>query len=432
MLEALHSTKSVRLWASLAAKLNSFAKESGLVQRISKQFSPQAFLLSQLEAVSTGRASLNQLVASIGHEEECLKISPQALQQRITRTECGVEGFLGRCLSHICQWNFLNTRPAGSSPFGRIIIEDSTFVRFPKGNAEEFPGHGNASGATAGCKVDLAFDLLGGELIRNELHLGTEQDKTIGADLLDELVPNDLVLRDMGYFGVDNFQIIEVLNAFWLSRLPLTVDVVTARGVALEKVLKSHRGNTIDIAVKLTAKAHPTRLIAIRASQQETEKRRREHRADARKKGRTVPKKTLIRDGWHLMVTNVSKTMQSAANLARIYSQRWLIEMVFRAWKQAGNLSKALNRESSPQHLKGLVLAGMISLAVSLKIGISLARQHPERRYSLEKIFDYIISRLVALKKLTDIARFKPDPRHLQAQKRRRDSLNCQLLELLG
>ena len=288
MLEALHSTKSVGLWAALAAKLNSFAKDSGLVQRVSKQF------------------------------------SPQALQQRITRTECGVEGFLCRCLSHICQWNFLNTRPAGTSPFGRIMIEDSTFVRLPKGNAEVFPGHGNASGATAGCKVDLAFDLLGGELIRNELHLGTEQDKTIGADLLDELVPNDLVLRDMGYFGVDNFQIIDVLNAFWLSRLPLTVDVVTARGVALEKVLKSHRGNTIDIAVKLTSKAHPTRIIAIRASPQETEKRRREHRADARKKGRTVPKKTLIRDGWHLMVTNVSKTMQSAANLARIYSQRWL------------------------------------------------------------------------------------------------------------
>ena len=71
------------------------------------------------------------------------------------------------------------------SPFGRIIIEDSTLVRFPKGNAEGFRGHGNASGTTAGCKVDPAFDLLGGELIRNELHLGTEQDKPIGDDLLE-------------------------------------------------------------------------------------------------------------------------------------------------------------------------------------------------------------------------------------------------------
>ena len=132
------------------------------------------------------------------------------------------------------------------------------------------------------------------------------------------------------------------------------------------------------------------------------------------------------------MVTNVAKTMQSAPNLAAIYSQRWLIEIVFRAWKQAGNLSKALNRDSSPQHMKGLALAGMIALALSLKIGISLARRHPQRRYSMEKIFDYVISRLVALTKLTDIARFKPDPRHLQSQKRSRNSLNCRLLELLG
>ncbi len=31
--------------------------------------------------------------------------------------------------------------------------------------------------------MDLAFDLLGGGIIHNQLHLGTKQDKTIGIDL---------------------------------------------------------------------------------------------------------------------------------------------------------------------------------------------------------------------------------------------------------
>ncbi|MCX6880434.1 MAG: hypothetical protein NTW21_42510 [Verrucomicrobia bacterium] len=137
MLEAISSAKSVSLWSSLTANLNSFARDSRLAQRLSKHFSPQEFLLSLLEAVSTGRASLNQLVACIGYDVECFKLSPQALHHRINRTECGVEGFLARCLSHICQWKFLSTRPTGALPFGRIIIEDSTFVRFPEGNAEE-------------------------------------------------------------------------------------------------------------------------------------------------------------------------------------------------------------------------------------------------------------------------------------------------------
>jgi len=433
MLESFHTNSRQGLWASLSAKLNAFAKEAGLVQRVSKHFSPEGFLLAMLEATSTGRASLNQLVSALGWQSPGLSTSVQALHQRINRTECGVEGFLVRCLSHVCGHRVgPPLAVAGKSPFGRIVVEDSTTQRLPKGNAEEFPGHGNASGQTAGCKVDLAFDLLGGDILHSELHLATEQDKTIGVGLLNEIRPDDLLLRDMGYFGVDNFFAIAVLNAFWLSRLPLNVDVVTAAGVPLEKVLSAHRGNTLDLDVKLTAKGHAARLVAVRASQQETEKRRRERKAEAKRKGRQADKKALLRDGWHLMVTNVPTAMQAVAQLVAIYSQRWLIEMAFRAWKQAGNMAKALNRTSSPAHLKGLMLAGMIAMAIGLQTGLSLARSEPTLRYSLEKIFDYVIARLVALRELIELAGLKPDPRHLQGQKRKRMSLNCRLMELLG
>lgn len=432
MLEAFHPSSSVGLWSSLASKLNGLARSSGLVQRASKRFSPEKFLLALLDAVSTGRASLNQIVGTIGHHASDLNISPQALQQRINRTECGAESFLISCLVHVCAWRYKQSKPSTACRFERIIIEDSSFIRFPKGNAAEFPGHGNASGATAGCKVDLAFDLLAGEIIHNQLHLGTEQDKTIGIDLLDHLRPGDLVVRDMGYFGIANFRIIETLGAWWLSRLPLTADAVSEAGVPLEKLLKCERGDVLDIRIKLTAEGHPVRLVAIRASKEEAGKRRREHRSQAKAKGRTTPAKTLIRDGWHLLVTNIPKDMQSPAGLAAIYSQRWMIEIVFRAWKQAGNLGKALNRTSSAQHLKALVLAGMLSLSISLVAGIKLARRQPEKRYSIEKIFDYIIARLAGLKKLVEIAALAPHHTHIQAQKRNRNSLAQRLMELLG
>lgn len=433
MLEAFHSNNRVGVWASLSAKLGSFARESGLVQRASKHFSPEGFLLAMLEAASTGRASFNQLVATIGRHAANLSISPQALHQRINRTECGVEGFLIRCLGHLSRDRLrAPVKAAERCVFNRILVEDSSTLRLPKGNSEEFAAHGNARGETAGTKVDLAFDLLGGEVIHCDLYAATEQDKSIGVSLLNEVRADDLVLRDMGYFGVDNFRIIEELNAFWLSRLPLNVDVVTVDGVPLERVLSAFRGDRIDLAVKLTAKGHAARLIAVRASKQETEKRRRERRSDAKAKGKKVARKAIIRDEWHLMVTNVPRAMQSVDELTKIYSQRWLIEMAFRAWKQAGNMAKALNRTSSPQHLKGLILAGMIAMTVCLTTGISLARVMPNMRFSLEKIFDYVIARLVALTKLTDIAALKPDPRHLQGQKRNRMSLNCGLMELLG
>jgi Transposase DDE domain len=192
-------------------------------------------------------------------------------------------------------------------PFKRILIEDSTFVRFPKANADLFPGHGNGHGKTAGCKVDLAFDLLDGDIVYHQLHLSTRQDKTIGYDLLQHILPGDLIVRDMGYFVLENFRAIESCHAYWLSRLPLTANVTTEHGIPLENLLASSQGDSLDLRVKLTAEGHSVRLVAIRASKQETEKRWHEHRSRAKENGKTVSQKTLIRDGWHLMVTNIPK-----------------------------------------------------------------------------------------------------------------------------
>lgn len=434
MLKAsLASASATSCWSSLTSSINNFAKESGLVQRVSKHFSPEQFLITLLYAVSSGKASFSQLVVNLGAEKKTLQISPQALQQRVTRTECGLERFLIFCLVHISQWKFMQADSDRKCTFKRIIIEDSTTIPLPKGNADHFPGCGNAQGKTAGFKVNLAFDLIHGEILRNELYFATEQDKTIGKDLLEFLSEGDLVMRDMGYFGVSSFLVIETLNAFWLSRLPLTADVFTADGGTLEDLLELCTANQIDIGtVELTAQRHSTRLVAIRASKEESEKRRRELHAQAQSRGKAASRKSLIRAGWHLMVTNVPQQMQSVQQLANLYQQRWQIEIVFRGWKQASQLGKALRRTSSPQHLKALILTAMIAMSMSVKFTLNLIRQYPTQRYSLEKIFDYLIGQFLKLRKLVDLGNLTPDHRTLKGQKRKRNSLACNILEVLG
>jgi hypothetical protein len=81
---------------------------------------------------------------------------------------------------------------------------------------------------------------------------------------------------------------------------------------------------------------------------------------------------------------------------------------------------------------KALVLAGMIAMSASLKVALPLSRCYPAKRFSLEKVFDCIIAGLVGLKKLIDIANLRPDPRHLQSQKRTRNTLILRIMELLG
>ena len=48
-----------------------------------------------------------------------------------------------------------------------------------------------------------------------------------------------------------------------------------------------------------------------------------------------------------------------------------VVGIQFRAWKQALNLGKALNRKSNPHHLQALVLTGMIAH----QLGMNIARR---------------------------------------------------------
>ncbi len=145
MLETFHSDSRPDLRASLSAKLSLFAKDSGLVQRVSKKFSPEGFLLAMLEATATGRASFNQLVLALGWQSPSLGTSPHALHQRTNRTECGVEGFLVRCLSPICGHRAGAPRAvAHKFPFG--TANSSTLQRLMKRHSGR-PSRGNASTA---------------------------------------------------------------------------------------------------------------------------------------------------------------------------------------------------------------------------------------------------------------------------------------------
>lgn len=432
----LHSDHSA-LWKSLTAIIPDYAKSSGFVQRVSEKFNPAAFLLTLLSAATTGKASLNALVIALRGKENSASITPQAMHGRINRSETGLEGFLILCLAHICRWKW--SRAPGqrgalcalSGLYGRIIVEDSSFLPFDKSNSENFRASGNSKGKTAGCKVNLAFDLITGSIISNELVSGTQQDKTSGWDILTQTRPNDLILRDMGYFSVACFAAIAACCAYWLSRLPLNVGATDMEEKSLETRLRKHRGNHLDICAKLTAAGYAARLVAIRASVEETEKRRREIKAEAKAKGRTASSRALLFAGWHILVTNIPKEMQSVESLAATYSQRWQIEIVFRGWKQASGLDKALGRKSSPQHLKGLVLASMIVLAMGVKIAIGLTRIRGGR-YSLEKICQYLAVRLAGIRELLELSSLQPDPRHVQTQKRRRKSLAIRYFECLG
>lgn len=402
--------------------LNLIATQTKLVVRKSARFTPDAFLQSLLESVACGLASINQIAGSL-KERVPRAMARQSLHERFSPHSTA---FLMSVHGNLIEQRFEPTRLAlKSTELNRIIIEDASGQVMPKSNAENFPAHGNHHGSTAGVKVDLAYDLLTGSTISHTLELATTQDKTIGKELLVEVQKGDLVLRDMGYFSLAEFTAIERLGAKWLTRLPLTTGVMLEKEESLEKHLKRcEKSQEIlrDIEVVVGAEQKRCRLVALRATQQVTEQRRRERRKRAKENGKPVCAKGLVRDGWHLMLTNLERAEATVKELAEVYRARWAVEIQFRAWKQSLNLSKALNRKTNPHHMEAIVLTAMIAHQLGMRIASLLEKQIGRARLSFEKLYDVLAGYIVKAKSFREMVKFEPDPRHISRDKRTRKS----------
>lgn len=172
-------------------------------------------------------------------------------------------------------------------------------------------------------KCDLCYDLLSQQPISFDLHGATEQDRTIGKETLALTRKDDLVIRDMDYFDLSEFAYLESIRAFWFTRLPLTVKLVSTAGISLEALLRNAPGNQIDLEVLAGEARHKCRLVAVRADKQTAEKRRRDRHKKAQELGKKASSAALERDGWHLMLTNLPPERISVATLAGLYRSRF-------------------------------------------------------------------------------------------------------------
>jgi len=411
------------------SRLSEIARKTSLVTRNSRKFCPGNFLLTLLKSVCSGKASFNQLAMSLGGSAT-LGMSKQAVHKRINKYAVA---FLLQVISDLLANHSSGTLEEFSkSGFKRILVEDSSTLRLPKANAELFPAHGNSSGSTAGVKCNLCYDLLSQQPISFSLHRATEQDRTIGKETLALARKFDLILRDMGYFDLSEFLYLEGIGAFWFTRFPLTANLVSASGIPLEMLLKNASGNKIDMKVFVGDVRHKCRLVAVRADQQTTEKRRRDRRKKAQELGKTASSAALERDGWHLMLTNLPAEQISVDTLAALYRSRWAVEIQFRAWKQSLHIAAALNRKSNKWHVEALVCGSMIVALMGLKQMAIYARQVGLAVLSPEKIMDWITTDILLRENPEKLTADPPEVRHIQRDVRARKSTVIQGISALS
>ncbi len=397
--------------------LKDLAIKTGFIIRDSLKMDASMFVQTIVAAAISGKASYNQLAHGLG-QRTGHPMSRQGMKDRFKNVAC-IE-FLTSTHDALVEAQILAVEePLLKCRIERVVIEDSSGIWMPKSNAHHFPAHGNHHGKTAGVKVNFAYDILNHTVLNHTLHRATEQDKSIGKESVIDLQEGDLSVRDMGYFSLAELTHIESIGASWLTRLPLTTDVNLPDGSCLEDHLEASTGNVVDLGVIAgDSEKKKCRLVAVRADSKVAEKRRRDRKEAAKYNGKTPKQKSLIRDGWHIMLTNLEEGF-TAKDLAAIYRIRWGIEIQFRAWKQASNLLSCMNRTSSENHMNCLVLGAMIGHLISVIVGRIFAKTLTLERISFEKVADILSGHHIGATQLEDILAIRIDPRHIVRDKRK-------------
>lgn len=312
------------------------ARESRLVVRRPRKLQPLNFLSSCLLAVSCGTCSLRCQAILAGLFGAGITLSKQALHKRMGNASAiFMANVLARLLSARVQ-----AKEICRGPFGRILVQDSTCLSLPQSLLSLFPGASNALGRSACARIQCVVELLSERFIDFSIAPFTRNDQSASSDLLDLLRPDDLILRDLGYFCISVLERIGRAGAFFITRWQYGTSLLDpGSGNPIDLLRLLDRGRPLDIRVLLGKNDKmPVRLIAFPLPQHIADSRRRKARAD-RDRRTNHSKEFLALLSWNFFLTNADQNILPPKHAARLYRLRWRIEILFKSWKSHLGLS---------------------------------------------------------------------------------------------
>jgi hypothetical protein len=304
-------------------------RESGFIQR-ERKLNGASFVQSVVFGWQANpQASLEELCQSAA---VCgVTISPQGLQERLNNPQAAqfLQQMVEQSLTYLVAGS---TAPSDKlSRFNGIYLQDSTIIQLPASLADHWRASGNQSSRGAGLKVQTVFNYRNGQLqlqlveaIANDCPLQTV-----------DLPAGSLRLADIGYFKVKVFETLNEHAVWWLTRLPARVGMwVNDRVVNIATWLTQMcPGESLDIAVQITAQRFACRLIAQRVPPEVADQRREQVRQDAARRGYNLRPETLALCDWTVMVTNLPADALSPDEALLLLRLRWQIELLFKLWK---------------------------------------------------------------------------------------------------
>jgi hypothetical protein len=266
------------------------------------------------------------------------------------------------CLASLLQHKLFSHLADSTHTFRRILLHDSTFIKLHNRLAAAFPGSSNQKVKKfAQAKIQAILDIKNARFLHFSLTNARRNDQKAARDILKVLRAGDLVLRDLGYFGLGACCDIIKRGAFFISRYRFRTAVFYLDGTPLDLLALLKKRQCLDIAVLLGAQERlKLRLVAIPVADEVANTRRRRLRENRDRRCKPTALQLALQ-GWTILITNVSAESVSAEKVVELYGLRWRIEMVFKSWKSHFGIHR-IPVSSSPQQVRALIYTRLITI----------------------------------------------------------------------
>jgi len=301
-------------------------------------------------------------------------VSFQAIDKKIQFQKVD---FVKRLFAEACSVNlnkFTAQYIGDLSMFGRIIIQDSTLVKLADKHYEYTSGVSNGLVKKALSRIQSTIDLAMGKFIDVVMCTYSQNDAAFAGNIISLIKPNDLVLRDLGYFGVPVLSKIHQASAFFISKLHgsiLVLDNEHEQKIDLVEFIKSNENKGVtsfDVLVKIGEKEkYPVRMVGYKVTDEQALKKLKKLK-DSRHKDCGITDKALFLCNYNIFITNIPKCQIAANKLFDIYSLRWSVELMFKEWKSIFDLNRLMLSNKTPNPARPEMLLYLMLLYITVVV----------------------------------------------------------------
>jgi Transposase DDE domain len=344
----------------LSTRAKALERETGFVQRSRVQLDGPIFMqtcvLTWMHTPDASYTQLRHTAASLG-----VHVTNQAIEQRFSPESA----YLARTLLEEAVGQVISSEasvPDLLARFNGVYLQDGTVLSLPAPLANQWPASSKA-GQEAGMRVQARVELGRGSLSGLWLQEARAAERS-GEAISTPLPVGSLFNADMGYFTLKGMGERGKLGQYWLTHAKASLTIIDERGQCwdLLSFLRAQPGDEVDVQVCVGKQERlPVRLIAVRVSAQEAQRRREQANkqithppkgCQAQLPGKSKPKEQrrgkpkrkkvsaarLRLADWTILLTNVPQEMLSVSEALVLVRCRWQIELFWKLCKQHGKL----------------------------------------------------------------------------------------------